>query len=529
MREFHALTRNAPTTYPASTVLRSILQCPTSRNRLRTEHNSGPTADNPTMEFFKTVWPWLFLVAAIIVATIAAGHAITNKRDVRAAIGWTGLIAFSPFIGAAVYYFLGINRIQRRATKIASDKDGREISAHPPRALSAAGVARDYGEQFGTLSEMVGTITQQAPLLTGNTVRLLINGDEAYPEMLEAIRKAERSIALQTYIFDHDRAGKQFIEALVAAGKRGVEVRVLIDAVGARYSRPRTARVLRRAGVRTAEFNKVTIPLRHPYMNLRSHRKMLVVDGRIAFVGGMNVREGCLLDGPSSHPVQDIHFRLEGPVVEQVLSEFKRDWKFTTGEELGGEIWRPVHDEAGPVAARGIADGPDEDFETILRTILSGLSVARESVRIATPYFLPERDLIAALELTAMRGIEVDILLPEKGNLRFVQWASTAQLWQVIQPGCRVWLTPGPFDHSKVMVVDGVWSLIGSSNWDPRSLRLNFEYNLECYDETLARQLLALTDERMRRGRRLTLENVDGRALPVRLRDGVARLFLPYL
>jgi cardiolipin synthase len=481
------------------------------------------------MRVLESIWPWLLLAASIGVAVVAAGHAITNKRDVRAAVGWTGLILLSPFLGALLYYFLGINRIQRRAARITSDKEERDAGDGQPRALSPEEVGQRYGKQLGTLSSMVGTVTEGLPLYAGNAVELLTNGDEAYPEMLLAIRSAERSVALQTYIFDHDRAGRMFVDALRDATERGVEVRVLIDSVGARYSRPRTPRVLRRAGIRTAEFIKTRNPLRNPYMNLRSHRKMLVVDGRIGFVGGMNIREGCLLEEPSEHPVQDVHFRLEGPVVEQILSEFARDWLFTTGEELKGQPWEVERAAAGPVAARGIADGPDEDLDRLVRVILSALDVARESVRISTPYFLPERDLIAALELTVLRGVRVDILLPEKGNLRFVQWASFAQLWQVIQPGCRVWLTPEPFDHSKFMVVDGAWSLIGSSNWDPRSLRLNFEYNVECYDESLARRMLGLTDEKLARSRLLTLEEVDGRPLATRLRDGVARLFLPYL
>jgi cardiolipin synthase len=181
------------------------------------------------------------------------------------------------------------------------------------------------------------------------------------------------------------------------------------------------------------------------------------------------------------------------------------------------------------VLARGIPDGPDDNFETLRWTILAALTAARRSVRIASPYFLPDQPLIHALGLAALRGVEVDILVPEINNLRVVKWASTAQLWQVLMPGCRVWLTPPPFDHSKVMVVDEAWSLVGSANWDARSLRLNFEFNVECYDETLALWLMEFTQDKMSRGRQITLEEVDSRSIPVRLRDGVARLFAPYL
>src|SRR5262249_52682048 len=158
------------------------------------------------------------------------------------------------------------------------------------------------------------------------------------------------------------------------------------------------------------------------------------------------------------------------------------DWAFTTGEVLRGERWFPRLEPAGEALARGIADGPDEDFERLRLTLLGAITCARSSVAIVTPYFLPDAALITTLNVAAMRGVEVDILVPAEGNLRVVQWAATAQLWQVLQRGCRVWLTPPPFDHTKLTVVDGTWVLLGSSNWDPRSLRLNFEFAPGCYD-----------------------------------------------
>jgi cardiolipin synthase len=148
---------------------------------------------------------------------------------------------------------------------------------------------------------------------------------------------------------------------------------------------------------------------------------------------------------------------------------------------------------------------------------------------VVTPYFIPDQGLITALNVAAMRGVEVDILIPAKGNLRVVQWASTAQLWQVLQRGCRIWLSPPPFDHSKLMLIDDDWALVGSANWDARSLRLNFEFNVECYDASLSMRLQTIVDSKLAAARPLRLAEVDGRKLPVRLRDGVARLFAPYL
>ena len=243
----------------------------------------------------------------------------------------------------------------------------------------------------------------------------------------------------------------------------------------------------------------------------------------------MNLRVGHWLEKKPPSPVQDLQFRIEGPVVAQLQEVFADDWLFTTGESLRGDKWFPPLELAGPVIARGIADGPDEDLDKLRWTILGALAAARESIRIATPYFLPDPGLISALNVAALRGVEVDLLLPARNNLPFVQWASQAQWWQILEHGCRLWLTRPPFDHSKLLVVDDCWSLVGSANWDPRSLRLNFEFNVECYDAELAGKLAGLFDARRRQARRMTLEEIDSRSLPVRLRDGVARLLTPFL
>jgi cardiolipin synthase len=308
-----------------------------------------------------------------------------------------------------------------------------------------------------------------------------------------------------------------------------VEVRVLIDAAGTRYSWPSILRALRHEKVRHARFLPGFALWRLMSINLRTHRKILVVDGRIGFTGGMNIRAGHCLQKNPKHPVQDLHFRVDGPVVNQLQEAFADDWLFTTGEALRGEEWFPKIERSGSVLARGVIDGPDEDFEKLRWTLLAALAIARHSVRIMTPYFLPDQPIISALNVAAMRGVRVDIVLPERNNLPFVHWASRAIWWQVLEHGCNIWLAPPPFDHSKLMIVDGCWVLVGSANWDARSLRLNFEYNLECYDADLAARLENIFEEKRDAARRVTLEEVDARMMPCRLRDGIARLFTPYL
>jgi cardiolipin synthase len=249
----------------------------------------------------------------------------------------------------------------------------------------------------------------------------------------------------------------------------------------------------------------------------------------MGFTGGLNISEANSLENKPRHPVQDLHFCITGPVVAHLQATFAEDWAFCTGKLLKGEPWDSTVQQEGPVLARGISDGPDDDFEKLRLTILGAIACARSSVLVVTPYFLPDASLLTALSVAAMRGVQIDIVLPEKNNLALVQWASTALLWQVLEHGCRVWLSPPPFDHSKLMLVDGLWTLLGSANWDPRSLRLNFEFNVECYDRELATALTDSVRARMEQSRPISLADVDGRSLSIKLRDGVARLFSPYL
>lgn len=476
------------------------------------------------------IWPYIAGGLVAVLAITASLHAIFHKRNVPSAVAWVGLIWLSPLVGAVLYLFLGINRIHRRASALRGHAARYRHTAALP-SVEVEEVGRSLGpgaEHIGALARLGERITER-PLLRGNRITPLRDGDEAYPAMLEAIAAAEASVTLATYIFDNDRAGRAFLDALRAAVARGVEVRVLIDAVGARYSFPPMPRLLRRAGIPVARFLPAALHWRMPYFNLRNHRKILVVDGRVGFTGGINIREGHWLSLAPSHPVRDLHFRIEGPVVAELQEVFAEDWTFTTGERLEGERWFPALAPCGPTIARGISDGPDIDFEKLQFMLLGALSSARSRVRIMTPYFIPDPAVLTVLNLTALRGVEVQLVLPARSNLALVQWASTAYWAELLEKGCRIFLTPPPFDHSKLMVVDGAWALLGSANWDPRSLLLNFEFNVECYDAELAARLDGWICERVGAAREVTLAELRARPAAQKLRDGLARLLSPYL
>ncbi|MBE0544530.1 MAG: PLDc N-terminal domain-containing protein [Verrucomicrobia bacterium] len=479
----------------------------------------------PWLDQLVLLWPHLVAALSFVAAVLASAHALLNKRDSRAAVLWLGFIWFMPLLGPILYLSLGVNRIRRKALSLRAENPEVIPPTLPPDLGESDAPVAEHLRSLARLVERVAT----RPLAGGNCVQVLVNGDEAFPAMLAAIDGAKKSVALLTYIFDRDPSGRQFVAALARAVARGVAVRVLIDDAGARYSWPTIFRELKRARVPVGRFLP-SFPLWHfMTMNLRNHRKLLVVDGNVGFTGGINIRQGNVLAAQPRRPVQDLHFRLEGPVVTQMQEAFANDWAFCTDEILEGHVWFPELSDCGKVAARVVTDGPDEDYDKLRWTLLAALAEAQSSVQIVTPYFLPDPALITALNLAALRGVRVDVILPANSNLPFVDWASRALWWQVLERGCRLWLTPPPFDHSKLMVVDGHWVFLGSANWDPRSLRLNFELNVECYDRDLAQAMSALAQGKIRIAREVTIAEADGRPVLAKLRDATARLFSPYL
>jgi cardiolipin synthase len=478
----------------------------------------------------REAWPYLFTLTYVAGAAWVTVDAVLRKRHAPAVVGWVGLAWLAPISGAIAYFLLGINRIQRSANRLerhvaaatASQASRQAVAVEPPAALDPGHLAMP-----GLLR--LGERVTRRPLYLGNSVEPLVDGDAAYPVMLAAIDGATRSVSLVSYIFDNDFAGQAFRAALARARDRGVEVRVLIDDVGSRYTKPTMVGELRAAGVPVAAFLPTRVPRLFQYANLRNHRKVMVVDGRIGFTGGMNIRAGHWRARNPDDPVRCVHFRVDGPIVADMQEAFVTDWAFTTGEQLEGERWFAPARDCGPVAARGVPDGPDADIDNLPLLLLGALAVASDRVRVVTPYFLPDDGLLRALQVAALRGVEVDILVPERSNVPLMDWAMAPQLPWLLEAGCRIYRTSSPFDHSKLCVVDGLWSMIGSTNWDARSLRLNFEYNLECYDRELAAKLDAIIDDKVATARPMTRAELEARPFPVRLRDGLTRLLSPYL
>lgn len=482
--------------------------------------------------FIVDFWPHIALILSLSISIPTAIHAAMTKQEVRAAIGWVGVIILSPFMGSFLYFIVGINKIRKTQITELRDQSIKEYSSKnsPPLAQ----LDNSFSPQLSSL-QTLGDHISHFQLRNGNHIQLLAGGDEAYPAMLAAINEAEHSIALQSYIFDSDRIGKQFADALIRAKERGVQIRVLIDSIGAKYSHPPIHRFLRKQGITCALFMSTSfLPLsfiRRPYTNLRSHRKMLIVDGHLAFAGGMNIRESFYSKYSDGNPAQDTHFSFEGPVVLQLMSTFAHDWEFTTKENLSYDFWCAcVWDVPMPqVPARCIRSGPDRFMASNHSMLQGAFATANKHIRIQSPYFLPDQVLMGAIITAAMRGVRVDIVIPKHNNLVLVSRAMMAQIDEIIAAGCKVWLNTGPFNHSKLITIDGQWSYVGSSNMDPRSLRLNFELDVEIYCHDMAKQIEELIDAPIKTAEALTLDTLKKLPFKQRLINRVIWLASPYL
>ncbi len=468
----------------------------------------------------------------LAVSVLTAGHVLLHKRSARPAAMWVALCLLLPGLGALLYWMFGYNRVSTRADA---------LRARWPSVVEALGEGARAPQELSALPERLRDHAEIGARITGrsmrggHSLRLLRNAAEAYPPMLEAIRAAQKRIYLSTYIFDRDADGLAFVEALGDAVARGVEVKVLVDGLGEWYSPRRIGGPLREAGVPVERFLPAKLFPPSLHVNLRYHRKLLVVDGVRGFTGGMNIGSRHRVEGGKG--VRDLQFEVTGPVVEDMELQFLEDWCFQTGEEpralLPPESLLPPRLPAtsgdGDAWVRAVSSGPNEDLESVRWILLGALSRARRRICIMTPYFIAEAGLVAALNSAALRGVQVEMVLPEHNNLIYMNWAANAQLWQILSFGVRVYRQPGAFDHTKLALIDDQYGLIGSSNLDPRSLRLNFEFNLEvCGGEFLGDLAKHYADARAA-SREITHEELMARPLWVRLRDATASLFSPYL
>ncbi len=467
--------------------------------------------------------PWLLQSLSALLALWAVAHILLTKRDHPAAsLGWVVIVVLLPLLGVVIYGWLGINRVQRRA---------RQMRPAQKAAIKPARFSGQIAEHLYPLAEL-GRHSSRRALSNNHQIDILHNGEQAYPAMLAAINAAQKQIWLSTYIFDTDASGRAFIDALAAAHERGVEVRVLIDGVGELYAWPRASRLLRRRQVPCARFLPLRLFAFTMYSNLRNHRKLLLVDAAQAFFGGMNIGDRHVL-AASKRTARDVQFCIRGDLLQQLGELFARDWHFVTGETLSllpaaARQARPVQN-AAPLLARLIADGPDKDLDRLRITLLGAVRAAKQDLLLMTPYFIPADEIVSALKTAALSGVQVNVLLPARSNIVLADWASRA-LWSgLLEAGIKIHLQPAPFMHGKWLLVDSEYALLGSANIDERSLRLNYELGVEIYQQALVSELRQQSAQMIASARTISLQEVQQWSHWRQLRNASAWLAAPYL
>jgi cardiolipin synthase len=476
-------------------------------------------------QWFYVNWVTIIVVLHISLSIMTSLHVLLFKENERTSLAWIGLVILSPVVGSLFYWLFGINRIKRFAQR-----------EHPP-TIKEDTRHQEKPNKFHHLpkswhsSIIAGYNIHPINYLASNSVEPLINGDTAYPAMLQSIHSAKQHIILSSYIFNYDPLGRQFVDALAQAHQRGVIVNVLLDGVGIGYSWHKSDRILKKLGVKTARFLPAISFTSIRFINLRNHRKILCVDGEVAYIGGMNLSQNNVVSA-ALHPIDDVHFKVTGPVIDQISQVFKEDWFFATNERIQFPYYEPNTPKLSSeqsVVSRVIQDGPDQDHNKIRWTLINALVCAQKNVKIMTPYFIPDHTLMSSLHAAALRGVAIEIIVPGHSNIVFVDWVMEANFSRIMEHGIQIYKNKRPFDHSKIVIIDDIWSFVGSTNWDARSLEFNFEINLECFDTTLNAKLTALFASKKQNSTLVIKEEINALPTYKKIRNNLFRLFSPYL
>lgn len=454
---------------------------------------------NPFARDWLPVWTLLHLAGFAWVVL----HCLRHRREPVSALLWMVAAWSLPFLGFLLYLMFGVTRVKRKAWKkesvnrrlheVRREQESEALPLHYWRALREAAVSRPADPSRRRIDNALAQTNPDHVLLRGNTVRLLATGDDAFPAMLDAIRGARNHIHLQSFILGNDAVGREFLDALADRAEAGVQVRVLFDRFGSTHAV--LGGLFRKyrgiPGLHIAGWSMARLLKRQFQVNLRNHRKVLVVDGRDAFMGGINLQEKHRTR-PAAPALRDYHMHLRGPAVHELQYTFLSDWYYIT-DESPRELLKAEHfphvELDGPALVRLVNGSPATDLDEICDALFSMITLAERSILAATPYFIPSADIIRALRIAALRGVDVRVIVPEKNNHVYAGLAGRALYEELLEAGVRIFERRPPFLHGKALVVDDLVAMVGTANLDIRSLRLNYESNLAVYDDAFVNQV----------------------------------------
>lgn len=447
--------------------------------------------------------PLLLLLAALHLTgfLLVLYDCLRHRRKADSALLWIFIAWSFTIFGALLYLYFGVDRLpgirhrrNRRDRELDHELKSREDRDDLPllywRHVHEAAKAEPASEVCRSINRCMNTIIPDHPLLAGNRIAPLIAGDEAYPEMLEAIRRARHHIHLESFIIGADDVGREFLDELCRKSREGVQVRVLYDRFGSTHAvwEGFFKKYQHLDHLRIVGFTQANLFKRQFAINLRNHRKILVIDGCHAFTGGTNLAVDNITR-PNQPAIQDYHFSVRGPVVQELQYTFLQDWYSMTREtpaDLLTASYFPEIPLEGNAMMRLINSGPVTPDEPITSAVFTAFTQARKQILAVTPYFVPTEDILFALKSAAQRGVDTRLIVPQQNNHFYAGLASCALYEEMLESGVQIYERHPPFSHAKAVVVDDVFTLIGSANLDVRSLRLNFETCLSVHDDNFA-------------------------------------------
>jgi len=471
-------------------------------------------------EFWTNIsWLAVLHVTAMVVAIPAV---LITKKGSTSPIAWCLAIILVPLLGSLLFWIFGYTYLYRPLKRKRRHRLG--LRGRLPTCDADSIVGADWRH----IGRIAWELDDSSPCL-GNAVKLYPNTLHAFAAMLEAIRAAQHHIHLEFYIVRNDEAGKEFLALLTEKARQGVKVRFLYDSMGGFFFGRRGIKELVAAGGQVVPFLPLNLFRSRMRVNLRNHRKIVIVDGKVGFTGGMNLGDEYLGRSKKFGYWRDQMLRLEGPAMTGLQRIFVEDWDFTKREMLKGAEYFPPHQHPGDSVVQVLASGPDQEVNVIREVYLAAISSARERVWIATPYFIPDAGILDALHMARYRGVDVRLLMPLVAD-HFSSHFASRYYWQdILSRGVKLWLYTRGMMHSKFIAVDSQVAIVGSANTDPRSLQLNFEAGCVLFDAALAKELEASFEEDMRHATSMDLDTFNRRSFLTRLAENWCRLFSPIL
>ncbi len=464
---------------------------------------------------------------------------LTKQRPVSAVL-WLAMVWAFPYAGAVAYLSIGVDRVRRGAAARDASKAfvAQRAAWHPTFERLAVDYSHpDPREAHRYPAQHIFRATDPATrpnrVLRGNRAELLVDGDELYPALFESIAKAESSIHLQTFIFGRDSTGREVLDRLAARAGAGIECRLLYDRFGSTHAYlSRFFEPARAARVRVCSITQAN-PLKGRFqINLRNHRKIAVIDGRVGFVGGINIHDKNVKSRAAGAAIRDYHVKLQGPAVSDLQFQFVEDWHFASREapeHFFDPKYFPDLKPAGDALVQIVPGGPELKGHGLADSFFGAIVAAERSITIATPYFVPDEPIVQAIRYAALRGVAVRLVLPKRSNHWYTDFAARALFTPLLKAGVRIFERRPPFMHAKALVVDDVYALLGSANLDYRSLHLNFETNIEVADHVFIDSIRKQVEAEIAESDELAYQQHRSRSLPRRLTENFCYLFQPML